>query len=174
MSFTSLWYFPFLAGVAVIDYFLPGRPRRFFLLAASWFMYGLFGLPHFLLMVLVTLITYLAGRLAGMGRKGRKPALAACIILVAGILFYFKYFDMFLSGVEFLGGAFGVELTFAERYVVLPVGISFYTFQSLSYVIDVYRGQEPEKNFARYALFLWQAPSSRRRGSSRSLRRGNR
>lgn len=154
MSFTSLWYFPFLAGVAVIYYVLPGRPRRCFLLAASWFMYGLFGLPHFLLMVSVTLITYLAGRLAGTGKKGRKAALAVCIILVAGILFYFKYFDMFLSGVEFLGGVFGGELTFSERHVVLPAGISFYTFQSLAYVIDVYRGQAPEKNFARYALFL--------------------
>lgn len=154
MSFTSLWYFPFLAGVAVIYYFLPGCPRRYFLLAVSWFMYGLFGLLHLLLMWAVTLITYLAGRLAGMGRKGRKPALVVCIILVAGILFYFKYFDMFFSGVEFLGGVFGKKLTFSERYMVLPVGISFYTFQSLSYVIDVYRGQVPEKNFANYALFL--------------------
>lgn len=154
MSFTSLWYFPFLAGAAVIYYFLPGRPGRYLLLAASWFMYGLFGLPHFLLMLTVTLVTYLAGILAETGRRGRKAALAACIAVVAGILFYFKYFDMFLSGVEFMGGIFGRELSFAERYVVLPAGISFYTFQSLSYVIDVYRGQSPEKNFARYALFL--------------------
>lgn len=154
MSFTSLWYFPFLAGVAFVNRFLSGRMRRYFLLAVSWFMYGLFGLSHFLLMMSVTLITYLAGRLAGTEKRKRKAALAVCIIVVAGLLFYFKYFDMFLSGVEFMGGICGRKLTFTERQVVLPVGISFYTFQSLSYVIDVYRGEKPEKNFARYALFL--------------------
>lgn len=154
MSFTSLWYFSFLAGVAVIYYFLPERPGRYFLLAVSWFMYGLFGRLHLLLMVMVTLVTYLTGRFAEMGRKKRKTALATCIIVVAGILFYFKYFGMFLSGAELLESAFGGKLTFSERNIILPVGISFYTFQSLSYVIDVYRGQMPEKNFARYALFL--------------------
>ncbi len=154
MSFTSLWYFPFLIMVALISHILPSRPKIYFLLAVSWIMYGLFGLPHFLLMLLATVVTYLAGRMIARGGKWKIPALAGAVIIVAGILFYMKYFDMFLSGVEAVGGILGRDLTFPERNIILPVGISFYTFQSLTYVVDVYRGEPAEKNFARYALFI--------------------
>lgn len=130
MSFTSLWYFPFLVVIAGLCHVLSGRPRRYLLLAASWWMYGCYGLTDLLLLATVTLITYLAGRGAQSGSRGRTVAAAAGIVTVAGILLYYKSYD------------------------TTPIGISFYTFQSIAYVVDVYRGQSPERSLPRYTLFL--------------------
>lgn len=154
MSFTSLWYFPFLCAVAVLYRFLGGRFKPWFLLAVSWLMYAMFGIAHFLLLVCVTVISYWCGIEIERKREKKQFVLAAGIAVIVGILFYMKYFDMFLLGIQSAAGLTGRNITFAERHIVLPVGISFYTFQSLSYLIDVYRGQKREKNFVLYALYI--------------------
>ena len=154
MSFTSLCYFPFLGGVALVNHFIGNRYRHWFLLLVSWFVYGLFGIPHFLLLLFITGISYFFGKWIGRHEKKKKIVLAAGCIIIVGILFYMKYLDMFLSWMGAAAGVFGHELTFFQRHIVLPAGISFYTFQSLSYLIDVYRGEAYERNFVRYALYL--------------------
>lgn len=154
MSFTSLWYFPFLCAVAVFYYVLGMRFKPWFLLAVSWFMYAMFGISHFLLLICVTVISYGCGIKIERKREKKQFVLAAGAAVIVGILFYMKYFDMFLCGIQSAAGLAGREMTFTERHIVLPVGISFYTFQSLSYLIDVYRGGKREKNFVLYALYI--------------------
>ena len=136
MNFTSLLYLP-LWGTTVFLYpRLPARLRPPLLLAASWGFFVVENPASFAVLLAVTAVTYLAGlRMGeeGKGQSGRKRILAAGVIFALGVLFFFKYLS---------------------RYF-LPAGISFYTFQSLSYTIDVYRGKyRPEKSFFRYALFL--------------------
>lgn len=154
MSFTSLCYFPFLAGVAFINHYISTRYRHWLLLLVSWFAYGLFGIPHFLLLLFVTGISYFSGKWIGEYEKKKKFVLAAGCMIIVGVLFYIKYLDMFLSWMGAAAGVLGHELTFFQRHIVLPAGISFYTFQSLSYLINVYRGEAYERSFVRYALYL--------------------
>lgn len=153
MSFTSLWYFPFLCTAAAVYYALDTRLKSCFLLAVSWFVYALFGLPHFLLLLFVTVTGYLCGILTEGREKGKSLVLAAGVLIIAVVLFYYKYVDLFLSLIG-TDGIFLRELTFPERHVILPAGISFYTFQSLSYMIDVYRGRKKESSFVKYALYI--------------------
>lgn len=153
MSFTSLWYFPFLCVSAFIYYFVDIRLKPYFLLALSWFVYVLFGIPHFLLLLFVTLVSYLCGLLTEGREKGKAIVLAAGVTMIAGSLFYIKYLGMFLSLFR-TAGLFPAELTFSERNLILPAGISFYTFQSLSYMVDVYRGRKKESSFVKYALYI--------------------
>lgn len=154
MSFTSLCYFPLLGIVAWMNHFLSNRQKCWFLLSVSWFIYALFGVPHFLLLLFVTGVSYCSGKWIAKHEKRKQLVLAAGIIIIVSVLFYMKYLDMFLSWMGAAAGIFGHELTFTERHIVLPAGISFYTFQSLSYLIDVYRGEKHENNFVRYALYL--------------------
>ena len=154
MSFTSLWYFPVLGIVAVCHRFLDSRLKPGFLLAVSWLLYGLFGWGHLGLLLFVTGISYLTGILLEGRRKRDVFILASGVLIVAGVLFYVKYFAMALSWIGTAAGLLGRELTFSERYVILPVGISFYTFQALSYMVDVYRGGRKERSFIKYALYI--------------------
>ena len=81
--------------------------------------------------------------------------MALCLILNLGILFFFKYFGFFTQNINSLFAAAGISLTIPAFDIILPVGISFYTFQALGYSIDVYRGTiNAEKNFFKYALFV--------------------
>jgi len=88
-------------------------------------------------------------------RRGRAAFLVVSVLMNLGLLFYFKYFNFFIGSFNAFGDWAG--LGFDARYanVILPVGISFYTFQTLSYTIDVFRGvQEPERHLGRFALFI--------------------
>lgn len=154
MSFTSLFYIPLLCGTAVIYYFLGEKVRPYFLLGVSWFVYGMFGLQHFLLLLFVTGVSFAVGFFMKENGKKNKVFLAAGTVIVAGVLFYMKYLDMFLVWGEAAAGIFGREMTFAQRHLILPAGISFYTFQAISYMVDVYRGGRQERNFVRYALYI--------------------
>lgn len=88
-------------------------------------------------------------------RKQKKLFLYTAIIINLAILFTFKYYDFFCSLFEDVIGAFGVSISHRGLGWVLPVGISFYTFQSIGYIVDVYRKSVPaEKNFFFYALFI--------------------
>lgn len=85
----------------------------------------------------------------------RKAVLAICLIINIGILFFFKYYNFVFVNISFLCGKIGLPFRYTQFDILLPVGISFYTFQALGYIIDVYRGElKAEKNFLKYALFV--------------------
>lgn len=150
-SLSFLVFFPLCIGVY---YILPKKLRAFFLLAASLFFYMCWNVAYGLLLVGTILITYVSGILLTKYRdnsKVRKCIVAAGLVVNLGILFVFKYFDFFaatFNKVMKLKNGIGL------LNLILPVGISFYIFQAVGYIIDVYRGREAEKNIVKYALFV--------------------
>lgn len=157
MNFNSPVYWAFLAGCIVTYYLLPHRLRNPFLLCTSYFFYMCWNPKYALLMLFSTAVTYFCGVLVDRSaEKNRKKLWLVLSLLVnLAILFFFKYFnftvDLLNRGFAFLG----LGISAPTLNVLLPVGISFYTFQALGYTIDVYRGDiAAEKSFVNYALFV--------------------
>lgn len=160
MLFNSLEFLLFFPIVTFLFYVLPHKFRWMHLLVASSIFY-MFFIPHYILILLATiLIDYLAGIWIekSSGRK-KRLYLIMSIISTCLILFVFKYFNFFNHNVFVLGQYLGFN--FSEKIVnlILPIGLSFHTFQSLSYVIEVYRGkQKAEKHFGIYSLYVMFYP----------------
>ena len=155
MLFNSLDFAVFLAIFLGIYWSLPHRAQNAFLLVGSYFFYG-YVHPWFLILLFASTVGDYSFAL-GMRRFERhKRLLLACSLCAnLGLLSFFKYFGFFVDNVLFLAQHLHVTLQRPTLNIVLPVGISFYTFQSLSYTIDVYRGRlEPRRNFLDFAAFL--------------------
>ena len=151
MNFVSLVFFRFFAVVLLSQLIVRGaRPRQALLLAASYVFYGWWDWRFCGLMLFLTAVAYLAG--LGMQKKPGSPwILAVGVAVPLLVLFAFKYMNFF---VDTFCAAFGVRRAGALR-IILPVGISFYTFQSLSYTIDVYRGRlKPCRDPLKFALYI--------------------
>ncbi len=153
MLFNSIDFLLFFPLVTAVCFFLPFRVRWVWLLAASYYFYMCWNVKYALLIALSTLITYASGLLIHWRRKRLWVLLSFASNLA--ILFFFKYFDFFLDNLTAALALAGIAFKRPAFDVLLPVGISFYTFQALSYTMDVYRGEvEPERNPFRYALFV--------------------
>ncbi len=142
MSFVSVAFFVFLPIVFAV-YWLLGRHLRWqnlCLLVASYVFYGWWDW-RFLILILITSLSSFASGLWLERTKHRKVVVASNIILNLGILGAFKYYDFFVGNLQHLFLQLGYSLDVPTLRLILPVGISFYTFQSLSYTIDVYRGK---------------------------------
>ncbi|MGN0402312.1 MAG: MBOAT family O-acyltransferase [Acetatifactor sp.] len=127
------------------------------LLAASYYFYMCWQPVYALLLLASTLITWLCSWWVYKARRPavRKTALALCIFANLGILFYFKYYEFFLENINQLLSGLHINILEKKPDILLPVGISFYTFQALGYTVDVYRGKvKPELNPLRYATFV--------------------
>lgn len=172
MTITSLAYIAFVAAAAIAYYLL--TPRRFqwaTLLVASLAFYLLAGGVGLLGYVAFTTTTvYACARLLvrAKGKPGRKALIAATLAGNFGVLAFFKWWGTAAAAANAVLGALGAAPLLAPHGLILPLGISFYTFQAAGYLIDVYRGSaEPERNYARLALFvsffpqLVQGPISR-------------
>lgn len=152
-SLTFVWFF--LPALALIYYLAPGRKlKNAVLLIASLLFYS-WGEPRYVALVLLSILfNYLFGLAIGRagGRKGlRRAALAVCVGANLCLLGYFKYFNFFLELAYTVLGKEG----FTPRNIALPIGISFYTFQAVSYIADIYRGVKPvQKNIFRLALYI--------------------
>ena len=147
MQFNSFDYLWLLTGVTTLYFTLPYRMRWVLLLAAIYFFYMCWSPSYVILILLSTGIDYWAALRIGRieGRKGRRKFLLISLFANLGLLFTFKYYNFFNGFFESLLGHWGANSPLPVIDVLLPVGISFYTFQTLSYMIDVYRGnKEPE------------------------------
>lgn len=136
---------------------IPHQYRWVLLLVASYYFYMSWNPLYAILILATTVVSYGATRLLekGTSRSGKKLILAGASIICLGILFFFKYFNFFSESVASMLNVFSLQLNPVTLKLVLPVGISFYTFQTLSYVIDVYKGDiEPEHHFGYYATFI--------------------
>lgn len=152
MSFISPEFVIFAALVLPLFFGTGQRWRWLFLLAASYFFYAYGGVQYLPLIVLVTLVNYSAARLIPLrpGRGWRVGWLVFAMSVSLGILFTFKYLDFF-------NGTAGFVLGYQAQSInlILPIGISFYTFQAMSYSIDVFRGHAaPEPHLGRVATFI--------------------
>jgi len=162
MQFTSFEFLIFFPVVVLLYYIMPRRLRQFWLLLASYYFYMSWNAKYGILILASTVITYLCALLIArmkvqeaQGKTKRKLILITAIITNLALLVFFKYFYFLHDTAAMVSSIFGVELKESRLEIVLPVGISFYTFQALGYTIDVYRGTvKAEKNFIRYALFV--------------------
>src|SRR5690348_4889679 len=154
MLFNTTGFFLFLAATLALFYSSPRRFRRYILLAASYFFYGSWNPKFILLLLTLTAIDYTAGlwlERIPVGRK-RKAVLIGSLSANLGFLGFFKYYNFLASNLALLTGR-PADAWFLN--IVLPLGISFHTFQSMSYVVDVYRGeQKAVRNPVDYALFI--------------------
>ncbi|MCP4679200.1 MAG: MBOAT family protein [Deltaproteobacteria bacterium] len=158
MLFNSFEYACLLVVALTLSWFAVKRHklRVTVLLAASYIFYASWNAKYLLLIFFSSSLDYAIGRLLTRAKgRPRRALLAISVIVNLGVLCTFKYFNFFSAEVVALLATFGIKASAAHLDVLLPVGISFYTFQTLSYTIDVYRRQlEPVKSYLEYLLFV--------------------
>ena len=156
MNFNSLEYLLFLPITVILYYILPKKIKNPMLLAASYFFYMRWNPVYALLMLFSTAVTYACGICVSKKLFGkRKTWLVASLVINLAILFFFKYYNFTANSLTQLFSHLGLGATVPTLNILLPVGISFYTFQALGYTIDIYRGNtQCETNFINYALFV--------------------
>lgn len=156
MLFNSLQFLVFFPITVALYWLLPARFRNPMLLIASYWFYMNWE-PAYALLILFSTVTTWGGALVTSKESGRKRKIAfiATLIVNFGILFTFKYLNFFGGELKHLLDTLGLGLDIPHFDLLLPVGISFYTFQAVGYMIDVWRGDlKPEKNLLTYALFV--------------------
>jgi alginate O-acetyltransferase complex protein AlgI len=157
MLFNSLTFFIFFAVVFLLYLALPHRGQNRMLLAASYLFYGAWDWRFLFLLMFSCTMDFLFAREIGKNPapRARKGWVSASIGLNLGILGFFKYFNFFVDSFAALLEALGLHASMPVLRIVLPVGISFYSFQSMSYTIDVYRGVlAPARRWSDFALYL--------------------
>jgi len=159
MLFNSLSFFVFLAIVMALYYakFFNWTSKKRMLLFASYIFYGLWNPPLVILLWISTFVDWLAGKRLAVEEDKRKRLywllLSMCINL--GFLTFFKYGDFFLENFTFLVNSIGIEFHPQKMDIILPMGISFYTFQTMSYTIDMYNKKiKRARTFLDFALYV--------------------
>ncbi len=153
----------FFPIVLLIYYMIPAKWKTGWLLIASYYFYLSWNVKYIFFILPITIVTY--GLALGIyrlrtenGKKAitfKKVILAAGVLLTIGVLGYYKYADFFVININRVTKMIGIELKAPVRDIVTPVGLSFYSFMAVGYLVDVYRGKvAAERNILKYALFL--------------------
>lgn len=155
MLFNSISFLLFFPIVCLLYWGIPHKFRNIFLLIASYYFYMSWE-PFYAILILITsLSTWYCGIKISERGKRQHLYIPICLIINLGILFFFKYYNFFLDSIFSIIPWQHIRLYIPYSEFLLPVGISFYTFQSIGYIIDVYRKEiQPERNFFTYALFI--------------------
>lgn len=165
MLFNSIEFLLFFPVVVLLYYLIPGKLRMYWLLVTSYVFYMCWNPAYALLLLFSTAVTFCSGLLIGRAMNRREAGkrviihekvwIALSFGINLGILFFFKYFDFMVENINALRASMGLGQISPGFDVLLPVGISFYIFQALSYTMDVYRRQvRVERNFFKYATFV--------------------
>lgn len=157
MLFNSLEFLIFFPIVTLLYFVIPHRARYLWLLGASYYFYMCWNPQYALLMAASTFFTWLGGAVIDRTKNptARKTAVGLNFLVNLLILFFFKYFTFTIDNINTALTSLGFSPLNVRFDVILPVGISFYTFQALGYTMDVYRGDiKHEKNILKYALFV--------------------
>lgn len=157
MNFNSAEFLIFYPIVLLLHYLLPIRIRWIMLLAVSYYFYMTWNPSLIFLILFTTAVSWVCSIVIEKTQKKatKRLCLTVTLIICLGVLFFFKYYNFLANSVSWIMTLFGTANTDFTLNLILPVGISFYTFQTLSYVIDVYRGDiKVEHHFGYYALFV--------------------
>ncbi|MFO7810011.1 MAG: MBOAT family protein, partial [Candidatus Delongbacteria bacterium] len=161
MLFQSLPFLIFFSLFFFVYWSLQSKVylRNLFLLAGSIYLYSLWDYRFTFLLVFMILVNYFFGRYASKSSLKGKAVFYLCLAMNLIPLLFFKYYNFFTESINDLFFLIGSEFNIATLHFLLPVGISFYTFLSVSYLIDVYKNQiEPETSFVRYAISISYFP----------------
>lgn len=169
MLFNSLEFLIFLPIVLLVYFVMPKKVKIYWLLFASYYFYMCWNAEYALLILFSTVVTFASGLLMERVKqcdkkdadktKLKKLIVSLSFTLNLAVLFFYKYFNFTADLISDGLGLLNIELNVPQFDVILPVGISFYTFQALSYTMDIYRDEiYAEKNFFRYALFVSYFP----------------
>lgn len=172
MLFNSIEFLFFMPTVVLVTFLVPSRFRYILLLIASYFFYMSWDAKYGILLATITIITYVCAfaidsvrsscnkRCIDENRYKRRNRVGKCFLIVGlilnfGTLFYFKYANFTSLTINRIAHYIGLDFSSPSYEILLPVGISFFIFQAVGYMIDVYRGNiAAEKNLLRYALFV--------------------
>ncbi len=159
MTFVSAQFLVFYLVVVGVYFFLPYRARLLFLFAASFYFYAYWNASYIFLLLGTALVDYFAAILLEdtplESTRRRKSILAMSMLVNLTVLFTFKYFNFFSASITTTLNGLGIPVDPFAIQVILPVGISFYTFQSMAYTIDVYRQHlQAERNIVRFLTFI--------------------
>lgn len=155
MQFTSIPFFLFLLAVFVLYYVLPQRFRNVLLLLASYYFYFSIQPEYLVLLLGSTAVNYLLGRGLETHREHRNALLGVGLLVNLGVLFFFKYFNFFGEQLNLAFTAWSLPLALPTHSLLLPIGISFYTFMALGYLLDVFWGDlKSQKNYLVFSLYL--------------------
>jgi D-alanyl-lipoteichoic acid acyltransferase DltB (MBOAT superfamily) len=162
MVFTSLHFVAFFAVVYALYRALPHRGQNALLLVASYYFYAAWDWRFLSLLLGSTVVDYYVGRYLGRPERApgrRRAALVLSLVFNFGMLGFFKYFNFLEASLAAMAASVGWTVDVVTLEIVLPIGISFYTFMTVSYVIDVYRGDvAPSDRLAEFALFVAYFP----------------
>ena len=155
MLFNSIYFLMFFAALIFAYYIVPDRFRWGVLLIAGLYFYMCWTPVHIVILLAVTVISYLAGIIINKdGQLHKKLIVTLGTVLCFAFLAVYKYFDFFMSSVYSLLDSLNISYSVVNHSFALPVGISFFTFKAVSYIVDVYRGKIIEKNFFKYLLYV--------------------
>ena len=161
MLFNSGEYLLFVPVVLLVFYLIPSKDRIKWLLLCSYYFYMCWNVKFLLLLIISTGSTYATGLLIDKinnkdkSVRCKKVIVSLCIIFNLGILIFFKYTNFILQNINRVGDFFNIGNQIPMLDILLPVGISFYTFQAVGYICDVYNGKiKAERDFVKYALFV--------------------
>src|SRR5215210_9361230 len=161
MVFNSLHFVWFFLAVYAVYRMLPHRGQNWLLLAASYYFYAAWDWRFLGLLAASTIVDFSCGLLLNRtaAKERRRLLLCASLGFNLALLGFFKYFNFFADSLRALMLSAGWQMDFVTLRVLLPVGISFYTFVTMSYVIDVYRGEiQPTRNIVNFAVFVAYFP----------------
>ena len=157
MLFNSFIFLIFLGIVLPAYFLLPRKYKSPLLLVASYVFYGYWDWRFCSLLLISTVADFFIGKALYQAseERTRKRLLTLSMVINLGILAFFKYFNFFTESFQTFVSPFGMQLDYLHLNIILPVGISFYTFQTMSYTIDIYRKKlEPTDSFLNFALFV--------------------
>lgn len=157
MLFNSFIFLIFLSIVLPIFFSLNSKYKKIFLLAASYIFYGYWDWRFTFLLAFSTIVDFYVGaKISSISLVSKKKYfLLISLFSNLGILGFFKYYNFFTDSFQNMANSFGYNLDYLHLNIILPVGISFYTFQTLSYTIDIYRNKlKPTNSFLDFALFV--------------------
>lgn len=160
MEFNSLEFIVFLYVVVAVYYFLPHNPplgvRNCFLLLASWFFYACYNVSLTLFLILCTAAAYwFALKIESCDGKKRKRWMQAGVASNLAVLVFYKYLNFLLRTLHTLMSSAGIKSTARQFELMVPLGISFILFQTISYMIDVYRQEiKAEHSVLKFALYV--------------------
>ena len=160
MLFNSYIFIFLFLPICIVGYFLLNKTKKYqlghvFLLGMSLWFYGYFNVSYLLIIISSVLANYLfykwmKKKQAGMGKSlACKPIMILAVAVNLGIIFYFKYMDFFIENVNAVA-----RTDWPLMHIMLPLGISFFTFQQISFIVDTYRGEVPDYDFLTYACYV--------------------